>query len=615
MKKTISRLTFIIFLCVISAFALCNGYAVEAGEGYVVNSDGTVSNIKWKMTADATLSFEIDASATGKVSSTVIPDRDPVTGESGDWNKALPTYKGAKKIIIGDGITEVSGFMCLDTLLSIEVPNSLKIAGNQAFQGAYRCKSLYVRGTSPVDGVFDLSNFTEFKRMSFDSCCAIKNIIFNEDLTGNIPHEFIKECVGMTELTIPAGVAQLDNGSISKSDALKVITILGKDTVLQSKDVFAKNAKYPAIKAYSDSKAAEFAKANGFTFIDLESGDVTAGTLPTSYAAATQDPEPSGGETPSGESTGTAPSAEPTFDKEKTTAWGYMYGEYQLSPVVDTFWAYYDETKTLEFISNASPGSYNETGNISYCSKEYGDWSMYKESIEHIIVGDNIAKLSEGVCGGMPLLKDVRLGNGVRQMNDAVFTDSPMLTTVWVNGNERIEGRADMMLFKNLSNCFKGTAIKEIVIPSALLEKLLSNPLPISFKTAVSDAVSDAAIELAKLNVCNIRNSATGEEYNYYIELPEGLPMCGPRAVFDFDEATGTLTVIGAGIVDDIVNYYGGGSKTQPWFSIKQKIKHVIIDERIVTLGKYAFCQCSNLETVQIPDKEDFSILNGAFEK
>ena len=615
MKNVFSKLIFTAFLCFIATFSICSVKAVNPGSGYVVDSSGAVTNIKWEMTADATLSFEIDASATDKLSSTVIPNRDPVTGERGDWNKALPTYSGAKKIIIGDGITEVSGFMCLDTLLGVEVPTSLTIAGEQAFQGAYRCTSLYVRGTQPEKGTFDFTYFTVFKKMSFDSCCSISKIIFNENLTGNLPHEFIKECVKMKELTIPAGVAQLDNGSISKSDVLEIITILGKNTLIESKDVFAKNAKYPAIKASADSKAAEFAKANGFTFIDIESGDVTKGTLPTGYSASPGDTSNDGDVSSGGASSSGGTEAKPTFYPSEVTAWGHLTDIYQNTPIVDTFWTYREDTKTLEFISNVTPGSYNETGNLQCCDKEQGDWAIYREKIEHIIVGSNIAKLSEGVCANFPILKDVRISKDVVQMNDGVFNDSPLLTTVWVDGSERIEGRVDLSYFKRITSSFSGTSIKEIALPGALLEAFLEMPLPITFKTAITNAVSEKAIELAKTNVLNIYNSSTGESYNYYVEIPEGLPMCGPRAVFDFDEATGTLRIIGAGVISDINNYFGGGSKTQPWFSIKKQVKHIIIDNRITTIGRYAFCEFTNLETVAIPNEDNLVIMNAAFQK
>ncbi len=89
---------------------------------------------------------------------------------------------------------------------------------------------------------------------------------------------------------------------------------------------------------------------------------------------------------------------------------------------------------------------------------------------------------------------------------------------------------------------------------------------------------------------------------------------CGENAYFSFDEATVTLTVSGEGAIYDITNYHGGGKVNSPWYSIKSQIKHVIIKNGITAIGKYAFAECTALETVQIPSTDGFIILNSAFE-
>ncbi len=53
-----------------------------------------------------------------------------------------------------------------------------------------------------------------------------------------------------------------------------------------------------------------------------------------------------------------------------------------------------------------------------------------------------------------------------------------------------------------------------------------------------------------------------------------------------FDEETGTLTILGEGALNDIVNYYGGGSKKQPWFSYRKDIKKIVVGPKITYIGK-----------------------------
>ena len=159
-----------------------------------------------------------------------------------------------------------------------------------------------------------------------------------------------------------------------------------------------------------------------------------------------------------------------------------------------------------------------------------------------------------------------------------------------------------------------GTGIKSIHMGSsawAFAGNIVPGP---KTSTLIFDAPSDAIIAYCQENYLNIKDSNDKSYGEWYVEVPEGLPFCGDTAVFDFDEATGTLSILGKGTVSDVANYWGGGSKNQHWFSIRDNIKHVIVGDYITAIGKYAFTECKNLETVQLPAKEGFVILNAAFE-
>ena len=51
---------------------------------------------------------------------------------------------------------------------------------------------------------------------------------------------------------------------------------------------------------------------------------------------------------------------------------------------------------------------------------------------------------------------------------------------------------------------------------------------------------------------------------------------------------------------------------TVPWTSFKEEIKHVVIAQRITTIGNYAFSNCTSLSSITIPDTAT-TIRNGAF--
>ncbi len=601
MKKTNKiLLTALVAMLAMAIFAVC-AFAYTPGTGYMKNSNGEETNIKYTVTEAGILTFEIDASATDKVQTTEIDNKDPLTGLVANWNTALPTFDKVSKVIIGDGITSINGMQNNQQLKVVEFPTSLTTVGDTAFESCRNLATIYVKGNDPVEGNFDLTNVTKLGGYCFDACTPFV-VKLNPNLAGEIPQEVFKNNSNLKELDIPEGVTLIKNDAFSRLSGLATLIIRGKDTELQSKKVFGWENSFPAIKAPAGSKAEAFAKENGFTYINLETGEETKGTLPGPGST-------SGGSTGSDD-----PSVKlEEFDPTGATAYGHSTGMYNGVQIVNTYWAYYADTKTLKFTSATT--AYNETGTSAHCDKADGtSWADYKKEIEHIIVGPHIGKMSGGAFRDMEALKDIVYSQSDIQVDGDCFTGCTSLTTIWREGKERIEGRADASGFAKINDVFAKTAIKELVLPTSA--KALTVSLPFSIQTIYAQTVTDELIAYAKENLYNLRPISNPDDrtHEYYVPFPEGLQDCGARSAFAFDEATGILTVYGAGKINDIVNYYGGGSKKQPWFEIKDKIKHVVLSDNISEIGKYAFCECENLETIQIPDA-DIKIGNAAFEK
>lgn len=605
-----------IFISIILTVILATVFSVgimAAASGYTFDSDATTrTNIKWTVTEEGEekiCTFEIDPTSTNKAS-TIIYGVDPITGVKSGWGIAMQGGWGATvgvtKIVIGDGITGITtGFLTnLRSVKLLEIPKSfVSITGGSVFDGATALSSIYITGTEPKEGVFDLSNITTFgwNGYLFDSCVSCSSIIFNPDLVTSFSEEFIKNIPLLTELTLPVGIKTLADTSLSKTDGLEVLTVLGNDTVIQSEKVFNGNKYFPAIKANVGSKAEEFAKANGFTFIDLATGETVKGTRPAPGSVIVEE-EPKEEEPPENK-------AFNYFDPDDCTDYGYITGT---ESYFDAYWVYYEDIKTLKIFPNKTSG-WMETGQILYCEDKVG-WKPYIDNIEIAIIGPGIHKVSENVFADHTALKEVVLGKSVIEIGSNAFKNCSSLRYVYIDGTEKVEGRADLSKVIGVSNMFTGSAITEVLLSKSTIK--INATLGFNMKTIYAHTLTEELIAYAKENSYNLVNVNNPEDkYEYYVEVPAGVIPFGDKCAYHFDEATGTLTIYGSGAIWDVINYYGGGSKTSKIFPIKMQIKHVVIGDNITAIGKYAFTQCENLETVQIPDSESFVILNGAFEK
>ena len=66
---------------------------------------------------------------------------------------------------------------------------------------------------------------------------------------------------------------------------------------------------------------------------------------------------------------------------------------------------------------------------------------------------------------------------------------------------------------------------------------------------------------------------------------------------WEFNETTGELTISGEGEMDGLSN-----STTEAWLGYRRKIKSVIIEDGVTSIGEWAFSTCGSLTSITIPD-------------
>lgn len=73
---------------------------------------------------------------------------------------------------------------------------------------------------------------------------------------------------------------------------------------------------------------------------------------------------------------------------------------------------------------------------------------------------------------------------------------------------------------------------------------------------------------------------------------------CGNNLKWVYNEGTKTLTISGSGLM----TYYDNSTYYSPWYSFRQSIEHLIIEEGVTVIGYNAFNGCSALTSVSLPN-------------
>ena len=593
MKRSIKLFSAVLLILSALTVLMIGVYATDASaaSGYVIATGGAETNIKWEVVSsdnEVILSFNIDPAAADKTQTTVLYGVNTAKGSLAGYGEGAAVAWGAYQtkithIKVGDGITEIVGGIAnsFSALKTVEIPKSLTAITDKAFVGETNLVSIYYRGNEPVEGEADLTTLTKLGSYVFDNCKKLSSFKLAENYAGVLDSEAFK-WTAVKEFTVPAGVTAINRRTLGYCKSLESVWCYATNYTLDS-SAFDSCDKLTYIYGIPGTPLEEYCREKDISFRNINN--------PEEYIyKSTKEPE--------------------IFDPTGATAYGNIINEWNGGVVVDVYWLFYEDTKTLKFISNKT--GHNETGNCSY-DKENQAWEEYKNLIEHAIIGKGISKISQKAFQGMTALKTVEIRGNITQIDTNAFDGCTSLTTIYYNGKTPVEGTADLSTMTKLGdNVFRNTAILNFIL--AVNTPTMGENIFPGLTASITCTPNDDLIAYAEEYFVDIIDLATGQTVSKnYVYIDQSLPFCGSKAVFSFDAATGTLTISGVGPIADIVNYYGGGSKTQFWFEFKQDIKKVIIEDGITAIGKYSFTQCKNLEYVELPAK-GFVIGNGAFE-
>ena len=91
---------------------------------------------------------------------------------------------------------------------------------------------------------------------------------------------------------------------------------------------------------------------------------------------------------------------------------------------------------------------------------------------------------------------------------------------------------------------------------------------------------------------------AATDGWNAFENIVEFNGMCGDNLYWSLNEETGVLTIFGEG---EMYNYADNDANRVPWYSNKENITSVTIEEGVTSIGNSAFADCTGLTSIEIP--------------
>lgn len=231
-------------------------------------------------------------------------------------------------------------------------------------------------------------------------------------------------------------------------------------------------------------------------------------------------------------------------------------------------------------------GKHDTTYTIPYTVTSIGESAFILcNNLTSVTLPDNLTVIKSGAFEQCGNLTSITIPDGVTTIESSVFSGCSSLTDISIGcGVTSIEGWA-----------FNSESITSI-----------------TFK-GFSAPTLESGVFHSNLAVINIHEGFTGyteengyPEYKIVVESHNyesgkcticgvGSGTCGENLTWTLD-SEGTLTISGTGDMTDYTY-----STNTPWNDSRSRIKNIIIEEGVTTIGKRAFLNGKNLKTVRIP--------------
>ena len=408
-------------------YANANGITFEPYEEVIASGDcGT--DLYWKLIYEnGTGVLKIYGSGTTVVSG------------SGGWSKEnlsvfYPYREQINRIEFCDSVATIAPkcFYYLPGLKEVELTKNITTIGDNGFGNCANLSTIYVKGNTPETGTYDLSYVTSMTGgYQFDGAgkTTLKNIKLSSSLTGAIGDKFVSYNSSLEEISFPKGVTSLANRAIHCCTKLKTLKVYGENTAIGENFLKVDNdtTSLTVIYGIEGSPAQTYAENNSIEFKTLSSTDSNIENMPIGDNVLYRLIKNSDGED--------------TYTME-------IYGE-----------------GTKAYAADSNGNKVNMNWNL-VGDRSYND---YASRITKIKISTGTITEYQGYMFKGLAVTTVELAPEVTFLGSSLFNSIGTVDTVYISGNEPVEGVADLSNITTLGTyTFVDQKFKEIILSDSL---------------------------------------------------------------------------------------------------------------------------------------------------
>ena len=448
-----------------------------------------------------------------------------------------------KKVVIEDGVTSIGNqaFPFCQKLASVTIPDSVTSIGYGAF---YNCSSL--------TNIVIPNSVTSIGNSVFERCSNLSNITLSNNIT-SIGSGAFTDCSSLTSITIPDSVTSIGGNAFSDCRSLTSITIPDKVTSIEY---------------------AAFDGCSRLTSITIPDSITSIGDFAFRYCKSLPSI--------------TIPDSVPSI------------GNY----------AFFD---CSSLTSITIPDSVTSIGNYAF---------RYCKNLPSITIPDSVTSIGNYAFAYCKNLPSITIPDSVTSIGELAFSDCTSLQTISLSCKSTLKksdfgDKADLVSYT--SHILKKTEAKDATCSEdGNKEYWTCEHCGKYFLSDDTNPETATAVELSEtvIPALNHKNTTT-RGASEPTETEPG--YSGDRYCPDCDtvlekgytywvegnltwklDADGTLTISGTGAMKDYADYLSDGNRSP--VDNNSKIKKVVIEKGVTSIGNYAFSRCWGLKSITIPD-------------